>query len=191
MDLSKQDGEDNMLLGRLRKGDEPAFRRIYQKYYRGLYRVALKYLRCRELAEDAVQDIFIKLWDNKRDLNRSGSLRGFLFTALKNHVLNMISHRKRALKRDIQYCYQQKIDHTLPENVVDISAYRAVYQSAVRQLPERRREVFQLREKEGLTNQEVAEYLNISIHTVKEHYRKALKFVSTYEEDHLSDKIGT
>ncbi len=171
------DKEDTILLRKLAAGDEGAFRVIYDKYHKGLYRLALRYLRHRPRAEDAVHDVFVNLWGNKKNLEPSGSLRGYLFTAAKNHVLNLISRRKRALKRDIQRAYQKKIDRHPPENVIDLSEYRTACREALRQLPERRREVFVLRAEEGLTSREVADYLGISIHTVKSQYWKATEAI--------------
>jgi RNA polymerase sigma-70 factor (ECF subfamily) len=102
--------EDRILLQKLKKGDEKAFRKVYIKYHKPLYQVAVKYLRRKERAEDAVHDIFIKLWDERKKLNKSGSLRGFLFTAVTNHVLNIIDRQKRTLKKEIELAYEKKVD---------------------------------------------------------------------------------
>ncbi len=86
-DMDK-DKEEKKLISELKEGSEKAFRKIYLKYHKELYKLALRYLRKTELAEDAVHDIFVKMWDYRDQLDTSGSLSGFLFTALENHVLN-------------------------------------------------------------------------------------------------------
>ncbi|MCW9707585.1 RNA polymerase sigma factor [Fodinibius salsisoli] len=183
--------EDRILLGRLKQGSETAFKKIYDKYHRSLYRVAKKYLRNKELAEDAVHDIFLKLWHHRAKMNQSGSLKGFLFTSLKNHVLNLIDRDKRKLKKRVTLSYEKKMDGLENSNVIDLAQYRGLYQEAVEELPDKRREVYRLRVKEGLTNNEVAEYLDVSIHTVKSQYYKASNFVKKYVSEHLSKPTGT
>lgn len=183
--------EDIVLLQNLKAGDEKSFRRVYLKYHKQLYSVALKYLRSKSLAEDAVHDIFIKLWNNRTKLEKSGSLRGFLFTAVKNHVLNIISGQKRKLKKDIEFIYQKRLSSKEIENVIVLSKYRKFYGSAIDQLPDKRREIFELRMKEGLTNREIANYLGISIHTVKSQYYKASKFIRAYVTEHVDKETGS
>ncbi|HYW35624.1 MAG TPA: RNA polymerase sigma-70 factor [Balneolaceae bacterium] len=182
---------DRTLLQGVKSGSEKAFRSVYKKYHKQLYGLALKYLRNKKRAEDAVHDVFVKMWNNKESLDPAGSLRGFLFTATKNHVLNIINQKKRALKRDIKYTYQKKMDRRRPANVINLSEYRSAYQSAVHRLPEKRREVFKLRAEEGLTSREVAEYLDISIHTVKSQYWKATKSIRAYVNEHDDGKTGS
>jgi len=186
----KETDDDKKLIQRLKRGEEQAFRQIYIKYHKQLFSVALKILRSEELAEDAVHDVFIKLWNNRKKLDRSGSLKGFLFTTVKNHVLNIVSSNKRKLKKHIELSYERDIDSKKTENVVILSKYRDVYQSAVEKLPEKRREVFELRVKEGLTNREVADYLEISIHTVKSQYYKASKFIREYMNENTNIKTS-
>jgi RNA polymerase sigma-70 factor (ECF subfamily) len=191
MDTNRSGGEYKRLLKRLKAGDEGAFREVYQIYHKELYRVALKYLRSKPRAEDAVHDIFIKLWNKKKSLDKSGSLRGFLFTVVTNHVLNIIDRQKRTLKKEIELAYEKKVDREEPDNVIVLSEYRDVYQTAVNQLPPRRREVFELRMKEGLTNKEVADYLDLSIHTVKSQYYKATQSIKAYVAGKMDGETGS
>jgi RNA polymerase sigma-70 factor (ECF subfamily) len=185
------ESEDQVLLKKIKAGDESSFRKIYLKYHKKLYRVALKYLRGKSLAEDAVHDIFVKLWDNRKKLKTSGSLKGFLFTSIKNHVLNVIDKDKRRVKKHIKLSYERKIKNMERDNVIALSEYRSFYQSAVEQLPEKRRKVFELRTSDGLTNREVAEYMEISIHTVKSQYYKASTFIKEYVHQHMKRETGS
>src|SRR5680860_587495 len=127
--MESDEREDRLLLQKLKIGDEASFRKIYNKYYKQLYSVALKYLRSNDRAEDAVHDIFVNLWNSRKKLEKSGSLRGFLFTAVKNHVLNIISRQKRRLKRDIELIYEKKIDRKEPGNIIVLSKYQKFYLS--------------------------------------------------------------
>lgn|SRR5699024_3444065 len=183
--------KNHHLLEQIKAGEEDAFRLIYDKYHQRLYRLALKYLRSNKLAEDAVHDVFVKLWKKRKTLNESGSLKGFLFTATKNHVLNMIDRNKRKVKKHILLRYEKKVEHQEPSNVIDLSTYRKLHQKAVKELPQKRRKVYELRTEDGLRNQEVADYMEISIHTVKSQYYKASKFIREYVNERINRKTGT
>lgn len=184
--MAKEESEDEKLIRKLKDDDKDAFRQVYLKYHQELHALAVKYLRSQNLADDAVHDIFVKLWENRDRLERSGSLSGFLFTAMKNHVLNMVGAHKRKLKKNIKIAYEKDQKENLSDNLIDFSNYQQLYQEAIEKLPSRRREVFNLRIKEGLTNQEVADFLEISIHTVKSQYYKASKFIRKYVKERIS-----
>ncbi|HLR76302.1 MAG TPA: RNA polymerase sigma-70 factor [Balneolaceae bacterium] len=185
------DNEDKQLLLKIRKGDEQAFRKVYLKYHEELYNVALKYLRSEDLAEDAVHDIFVKLWDNRKKLDQAGSLSGFIFTSLKNHVINMVNSQKRKMKKKVKIAQQKKEEKSKHANVIHLSTFRNKCQQAIKKLPEKRRQVFKLRYEEGLTNREIADYLDLSIHTVKSQYYKAIKFIREYVNKGEQRETGT
>jgi RNA polymerase sigma-70 factor (ECF subfamily) len=189
--MNPKDHKDIALLKRLKTGDEKAFRKIYLKYHKQLYSVAVRYLRSRELAEDAVHDVFVKLWNHRTELDAKGSLKGFIFTAVKNHVLNMISSNKRKLKRNIAFTYEQENSNTKAANIIVLSQYHEVYQAAIEHLPKKRREVFELRTRDGLTNKEAAAYLEVSVHTVKSQYYKATNFIREYVNKNMSMQTGS
>lgn len=189
--MGSEEYEDVVLLQGLKTGDEHSFRSIYVKYHRQLYSVAIKYLRTKEMAEDAVHDVFLKLWHNRSNMERSGSLKGFLFTATKNHVLNIISSKKRKLTKKVEFLYEQKVSRLQTQSLYDLSELRELRRFAVEQLPERRRQIFKLRNQDGLTNAEVAQYLHISIHTVKSQYTKATQFVTHYVQENSRKETGT
>jgi len=189
MDIKKKN--DKNLIRKLSKGNEKAFRRIYLTYHKELYSVALKYLYVEENASDAVHDIFLKLWENRKDLEKYDTISKFLFTALKNHVLNMVNERKRKLKKNIEIAEEKKREENIAENVVSLSEYRQVVQKAVKELPESRRRIYELRTENGLTNQEIANHLGLSIHTVKTQYYRGTKFIKNYVRDRSKNETGT
>lgn len=189
--MGSTDNEEKVWIRKLKTGDERTFRKIYITYHKQLYTVAIKYLRTKDLADDAVHDVFVKLWDNRDKLDESGSLRGFLFTAIQNHVLNMIASKKRKLKKQLQFFYEKNQGEEIPDNIIIFSEYKKIYQAAVEELPEARRKIFELRINEGLTNEEVAGYLEISIHTVKSQFYKASRFIREFVNKHAHIDTGT
>lgn len=182
---------DSKLLQKLKSGNKQSFKAVYLKYHKQLYSVAFRYLRSKELAEDAVHNVFLNLWNHRRSLDLKGSLSGFLFTAVKNEVLNTISHKKRKVKKHILLAYEKKQLSAEPDNIFSLAEYKEYYQSAIEQLPEKRRRIFELRTKDGLTNREIANFMGISIHTVKSQFYKASLFIREYVTSHIKRDTGT
>lgn len=175
---------------RLKKGDKTAFREIYERYHRSIYTLALRYLKDHHMAEDATQDIFIKLWITKERLDPEKSLKSFLFTCLRNHVLNMIRNQKRR----ILAAYQLKEIHhpvsTCTEDDIQYNEYSEILNDGLDKMPERRKEVFRLKMVTDLTNAQIAEKLQISIHTVKVHYKLGTIFIKSHLKNQADIRLN-
>lgn len=171
---------DHSLLIRLKSGDETAFREIYHKYHKPLHFIAYKYLRNSDLSDDALQDIFLKLWVNKDSLNGNLSLKGFLFTSLKNHLLNTLRNHK--IHQNKQSEATSYIEAALNETEVNLQygEYNQIVQNGIEKLSPQKRHIFKLRTFDGLNNEEVARELQISINTVKFQFSQATKFLRKY-----------
>lgn len=105
MPMYKQDlteVEDEQLFILVEQGNEQAFKLVYEKYHRLLYVLAYRYLMDKDRAEDAIQDVFVKLWEYRERLNIGISLRNFLFTMVKNHVLNVIRNENSAIEKQYE-----------------------------------------------------------------------------------------
>jgi RNA polymerase sigma-70 factor (family 1) len=180
MQLCKDEG----LVKLVRLGDQHAFEEIYHRYHRQLYFMAMKYLKCKNLAEDAVQDIFVKFWQKRDQLDPEKSVKALLFISMKNHVLNMIRNRKNKIISDLEFFEEQ---YETSENVFNevISAdYEQILHRGLAELPERKKKVFELKTINGFSNSEVAELLMISINTVKVHYYHGSQFIRSYLKKH-------
>ncbi len=179
------DLNDTYLVEKIKQGSEPAFREIYERYHLQMYYIAKKYVKDQSLAEDAVQDIFVKVWEKRDELDTSKSIRGYFFVMLKNHVLNMIRDRKKKILSG----YELKEEHHPRENrtVDDViySEYLNQVKQGINELTDRKKEVFELK-MNGHSNAEVAEMLQISIRTVKTHYYNSSKFVRAYLKIHAN-----
>lgn len=168
---------DRNLTERLKQGDTYAFRTIYDTYHKPIYAIALKYLKSPSQAEDAVHDVFIKLWDYREKLEPDQSLKGFLFTSVKNHVLNMIRDRKRAQKKNKDYSRLRPISENKTSDKLTLKNYQKIFADCLEQLPEGKRKVFNLKMNQDLSNKKIAEQLDVSVSTVKSQYYKASKFI--------------
>ncbi len=174
--------EEKRILRRLKLGDNDVFEQLYHRYHKRLYGLAFKYLKSRELAEDAVHDTFIKLWEKRSSIH--SNLKGFLFTSVRNHVLNMVRNNKRKVLKHIQIEQQRKKSTNKTEDVIIYSEYQQILARGLKELPDGKREIFNLKTVQKLSNQEIADRLDISIHTVKSQYYHASKFIKEYLDKH-------
>lgn len=178
--------EEINTIQQLRMGDEKAYERVYQLYHKRLYGFALKYLKSHELSEDAVHDTFIKLWDHRSKLETN--IRGFLFATLRNHVMNMIRNNKRKVLKQIHLNYRKSTSSNQTEDVILFSEYQKIFADGLDQLPAGKKEIFKLKTVQGLSNKEIADKLDISIHTVKSQYYEASRFIRNYLDEHAGIK---
>lgn len=165
---------------KLIKGDRNAFRSIYNSHHKQLFLLAKKYLKDHQLAEDAVQDIFIKLWVKREKINPDKSIKSFLFTCLKNHVLNMIRNQKRRILLAYELTEDLHPQTTCTEDEITYSEYQEILLDGLIEMPERQRQIFKMRSYSGLSNSEIARKLQISINTVNVHYYKGSIFIRKY-----------
>jgi len=175
--LSISGQTDNELLILLQKGNERAFTAIYERYHKLLYVLAYKYLKDNDTAKDAVQQIFLKLWESRSLFSIHINLRNYLYTMLKNHLLNEIRNNYTALEKNYELAqetieYENEILSKLEEKEMTEQLYRAIDS-----LPEQKKAVCLYKLKDSLSNQEIAEKMQISIPTVKTHYSQAIKLL--------------
>ena len=172
--FKQSDGE---LLILLRSGEADAFTALYERYHRLLYVLAYKYLKDRDASEDAVQQVFLKLWEARSFMEPNMNLRNYLYTMLKNLVLNEIRDRNSAVEKNYEMAqcsssYEDELFHKIEEKDMMSRLYEAIDR-----LPEQKRKVVWYKLRGNLRNQEIAERLGISIPTVKTHYAQAIKML--------------
>lgn len=175
------DSSDNKItIQKLQKGDKHTFDRVYWTLRKPMYGLAYRYLKDAQLAEDAVQDVFLKLWLSRKELDEKKSLEGFLFTMLKNNVLNMIKSHKRRILRQFDYAENHKKKSETPEDVIFFTDTNEILNEALEQLPESKKLIFKLKRFYGFSNKEIASQLDISIHTVKSQFYRASRFLKKF-----------
>lgn len=167
---------DAELARRVRLGDEQALEVIFRTYYPGLVGFVRRYVKTTEIAEELVQDLFLKLWSRRGSLGEIDSVKTYLFRAARNTALNHLRRRK------LEHEWLEKEGTTVTEErslegdeAVTESEVAAAVRAAVDRLPPRCREVFMLSRDGGLTYGEIAKSLGISIKTVETQMGRALK----------------
>jgi len=173
---------NKILTGEIKQGNRCALKKIYDRYHRQLYYIAIQYLKDEALAEDAVQDVFLKVWNKRKSLDQTSSIEGFLFTVLKNHLLNMIRDEKKRqqILEEVKRSAQIQKPFSNAEDKLIYDEYKKALNKAIDKLSPAKREVFKLRSMEGLTNGEIAEKRKVSKHTVKTQYYLGSKEIMNF-----------
>lgn len=161
-------------------GDRFAFRELYNRFHKKLYIIALSYLKHREMAEDAVQDVFVNLWIKKETLNISISLKAFMATCLKNHVLNMIRSNKKKIANTFELTEHHHPVSDYTSDDIQMKEYTKIMDAGINSMPDQSKRVFEMKVFMGNSNSEVAATLGISINTVKVHYYHSRRFMKAY-----------
>ncbi|MFY9150390.1 MAG: RNA polymerase sigma-70 factor [Prolixibacteraceae bacterium] len=172
MDLN----QDNELFLKLKDGDEQAFKVLFEKYYSSMCLFARQFLKDHELAEESVQDMFVRIWERRQSLNIETSVKHYLFRSIRNHCLNQLQHEK------IKHQYASKVieaaSHEMdPEQYfIEVDLLKRI-ENSINSLPPKRKEIFRLSREQGLKYKEIAEKLNISVKTVEAQMGLALKYL--------------
>jgi len=179
--MQSEDGH-NTLLKTLKSGDAAAFEQVYDRYKRPLYATALRYLKHEQLAEDALQDVFVKLWQNRQGIDERQSLRSFLFVCMKNHVLNVMRTEQVRIKAALLANQHEERLSYQTESEIALHDLQAYLDTGLNTLPARKKKIAQLSLIEGYSNQEIAATLQISEHTVRSQLSQAKKLIRHFLE---------
>ncbi|WP_442591512.1 RNA polymerase sigma factor [Pedobacter sp. AW31-3R] len=163
----------------LAEGDEAAFKEIYNRYKAVLYVHAYNRLRNAEEVHDIIHELFATLWNKKGTLEFKNSLSGYLYTSIRNRILDFISHQKVESAyisgfQDFINRSESTTDHLVRQK--DLST---LIEAEISLLPLKMREVFEMSRKQHLSHREIAEELHLSEKTVKKHINNALKILRT------------
>lgn len=167
---------DRVLAREIRDNSREAFKQLFFRYHKDLCSVAAQITKCTDRARDVVQEVFLRLWRNRQSWQINSSVKAYLYRAVWNEALNAKEQQKR--RRELK----QEFFHLPSENdpvLYDISdksgkLIKEIWQ-VVSEMPERRRFVFTLHRKEGLSYKEISRVMDITRKTVENHMGLALK----------------
>lgn len=176
--------DEQELLEKVKQGDHFAFEQIYRKYAHRLTVKLLQLLRDEELAGDVLQDLFLKVWERRQDIDPTQSLGGYLYTIASNMAKNKFAN---SLHRQI---YLQSLPNTEEgfdsvSGFVDQKEIQMAIEQALAKLPARQREVYSLYKIEGLSYKEIQERVGISKPAVNRLIQEAGKKMREYLQPHI------
>lgn len=172
------------LLEQLMLGQEAAFKQIYLKYHGRLYGLALKLVKSQELSKEIVQDVFVKVWENRSHINKELSFTAFIFRIAHNHIFNILKRASKEASIKNEILAAAEIASNCTENEVIAAEYETLATNAIEQLPAQRKLIFKLCRNEGKSYEEVSYTLGISKSTVRDHMVKSIKFIKEYLHTH-------
>jgi RNA polymerase sigma-70 factor (family 1) len=153
--------------------DEQVFERYYKEHYKFFYLAACRYLGDSGPAQEAVNDVFMRLWQDADKLAIQSSLRSYIYRAVVNRCLNELNKNKRDREQHREVV--RRIDDAVEWKEMEDNELKLRLYEAIDQLPEQCQKVFRMSRFEGLKQQEIADRLGISIKTVKNHITHALQ----------------
>lgn len=174
--------DEHALVVRLIDGDEDAFCELYAAYKNRLIYFAMRFLKSREYAEDIFQDAFTIIWQSRRFINPDTSFSSYLYTIVRNRILNQLRDlanqdklREQILSQAVDY--SNDTSHEILAN--DLRRFISL---AMQQLTSRQREIFEMSREKQMSHREIAEALGISVNTVQESISISLRTLRNYLE---------
>ncbi|MEI7523219.1 MAG: RNA polymerase sigma-70 factor [Mariniphaga sp.] len=166
--------DERQIFEAIKRNDNGAYEKIFRAYYRPMTAYAFRFLGNLPESESVVQDVFLRLWQNRTEIMITSSLMHYLFRSVKNHCINFLEHER------IKSRYQAFVI----QNETDRNDYREFFpepdlmnriEAAISALPPKRQEIFRLAREEGLKYREIAERLELSVKTIETQMSLALK----------------
>ncbi|MDN5288007.1 MAG: polymerase subunit sigma-70 [Mucilaginibacter sp.] len=170
---------DFELFDLLKADDREAFAEIYNRYKFILHNHAYKKLGNREEAKDLVQDVFSNLWTKRSVINLHSTLSGYLYTSLKNDILNLFAHQEVKDKYIVSMEVFSRTGAVLTDYRIREKQFSELIENEILALPTKMRKVFELSRKSHLNHKDIAEQLDISEKTVDRQISNALKILRT------------
>lgn len=172
------------LLAGIARGDERAFKIIYDHYRPLVYSFSYKYLKSRERSEEVVQEIFLKLWRLGGQLLQVNNLENYILAMSRNRSMDFLRRMKLEAAKQDSLLYNVDDYSNNTEDTILLKDTRKVLEEGIELLPPQQKLVYTLCHIEGRRQDEVAKELQLSPETVKRHMKLALKFLRGYVGSH-------
>ena len=177
-DLEKSNNEnisDFALYSKIREENVPAFEVLFKKYYKPLVIFSQYYVKDLQVSENIVQETFLNIWENRKKINITSSVKSYLYTAVKNRSFNHLEKDKKHINliNMNEFTLKQESPH---EKLAENETLAAVYKE-IENLPEKCRETYMMFIYNELSYSEIAEIQNVSMNTVKTHMYRAVNIL--------------
>lgn len=176
---------DNELLISLKQGDVNAFDILYYRYAKKLMAFALTFFADKVIAEEAVQEIFLRIWEKRQTLDATKPFKSYLFQAVKFYMFNYIRNKKASCAYEEVAEGEFSCSSVVEENM-HYDELEATANRVIEKLPLMQQQIFRLNKLEGLTPQQIANRLNLSKRTIEHHIYLATKTVKAELMHHMS-----
>ncbi|UZR98425.1 RNA polymerase sigma-70 factor [Chondrinema litorale] len=172
------DNSDEQLINKTRVGDKQAFETLFDRYYEVLCDFSFQFLKSKDLSEEAVSDVFIKVWVNRRELKIQSTLKAYLFRAVRNQSINYIEKETKHFE-DLSNVSQKPTDNLqAADHLLILEEFQKNIDAIIDQMPDQRKLIFRMNRLEGMKYKEIADALGLSVYTVQNHMVEATKHLS-------------
>jgi len=175
---------EKILLEQVSKGNEFAFRRLYDMHHQRVYAFAFFLTRSDWLAEEVTQEIFIKIWMHREELLEILNFEAWFKTLVRNHSYKFLSRLARERLFLQEMAQKDKKNGNFTEDSAVSHEYENLLEEALSQLPPQQRKVFMLSRRNAMKHEDIARQMGLSIYTVKNHMKAALRNIRFFIEEH-------
>ncbi|MDO8928880.1 MAG: RNA polymerase sigma-70 factor [Bacteroidota bacterium] len=187
---NEQTYSEQQLINLLRSGSQFAFERLFENYSQKLYRFSLSYLKSETEAEEIVQDVFLKLWENRSRLKNETSFQSYLFTIAFNAIRKHFNKKARDERYRVGILDFMSDENPSVETNPDFEALVVKLESLIEQMPDRRKEIFRKRKKEAKSVKDIAIEMDISPKTVENQITEAMNYLKKeFGNDRISGML--
>jgi RNA polymerase sigma-70 factor (family 1) len=178
-----QENSNNIinLAVRIKRGEKEAFRQLFEQYAPKISRFAMSFLKNKTDAEELLQDVFLKLWEKRENIDPEQNIKSYIFKIAINSIYDLV--RKKNLEKAFsdfsKYHFRESSENTWHE--VIWNEMLSKLDQLVNRMPEQQRKIFRMSREEGLTNDEIAERLSLSKRTVENQLYRALLLKKTIQ----------
>jgi RNA polymerase sigma-70 factor (ECF subfamily) len=177
--------DEKYLIERIRKGSEEAFTLIYRRYYKDLVLFGGTFLSDKATCEDIVQNVFTELWENRKTLIITTSLKSRLLKSVQNACIDEIRHRAVIREHEEYLLSLNSLEDEETDKYILHSDLQNHYQQAMDKIPAQYKDAFEMNRLDGLKYNEIADKLNISLRTVEVRISKTISLLRKYLKDFL------
>ncbi|MFY0652820.1 MAG: sigma-70 family RNA polymerase sigma factor [Cyclobacteriaceae bacterium] len=159
----------------LKEGDEKAFTTLFDKYAQKIYCSCRKLQMNHEDAEGVVQDVFLKIWRNRGNLNEELSFNSYVLTIAKSMIIKASRKQVLHLAYEQHAAFNQPSYNNQTEDYIIFSDLEALSQECMDHLPKQQRQVFMMKTQDNFTMDQISEELDITKRTAENHFYRACK----------------
>ena len=178
----------DQLVEKVQQGDKSAFTEIYKAHFYGLCNFSYHFIKSQAVCEELVQDLFLYIWQNRREWNPPGTVKSYLYKSIKNRSLDYLKHKR--VQNEFENKQREEFENTtitqdtLRLHKSEDQLIKSIH-NAIESLPVDRKIIFKMSREDGLTYREIAEVMEISVKTVETQMGRSLKTL----REHLSKYI--
>ena len=166
------------------QGDKKAFEELFHIYHNKLGSYVMRWTKCLSTTEEIVQDVFLKIWQNREVLSTVENFDKYLYVVSRNHTFNALRNLARERRKNKEFITFTEVSQGIDDEY-NAELYLPLIEEAVAKLPSQQQKVFNLKRERGLKYAEIAKLMNISPETARKHNSVAVRSIMVYVKTHI------